>query len=59
VKNNLLVTGGFHGEIICKVFLFHSHLLPHFCQAIIIRVWCLFVGLGNTVFGSSRNKLLL
>ena len=26
---------------------FQSHLLPHFCQAIIIRVWCLFVGLAT------------
>jgi len=28
VKNNLLVTGGFHGEIICKVFLSNLTSFP-------------------------------
>lgn len=47
VKNNLLVTGGFRGEIICKVIP-TLNLLPcfRFPQANVVRFWCLFVCLG-------------
>jgi hypothetical protein len=53
VKNNLLLAGGFHGELICKVTSFHlfhlltsSHLQCNDC-------------LRNAVFRPWRNKLLL
>ena len=31
VKHNLLVIGGFHGEIICKVIFFILNVFSYFC----------------------------